>query len=129
MDEDLLSPQMGRLIDQAKAVVRLAGEGPSPAEGVALLTADGSVYAECSGERQGPPQASAAGRAIAAARRAGHAEIVAAAVAVPDDPGQSAPPSKASRQSLAEIDLELPIVFKDRGRWVMLALSALTPSE
>ena len=128
MDEDLLSPRLGRLIDQAKAAARQAGPEISRAEGVALLTDAGTVHVGCA-DGQPEPAAPAAEAALAVARQAGCSAIVAAAVAVPDDPSETVMPSDASRRVLAAVDPELPIVFKQRGRWVMLSLSVLASPE
>jgi hypothetical protein len=117
MDEDLLSPQMGRLIDQAKAAALKIDPAVSGAEGVALLAGDGSVYS------------GAVDTALAAARQAGVAEILAAAVAVAADQDGTNFPSRGCRRSLAAIDPELPVVVKERGRWVLRLLSHLPSTE
>ena len=114
MDEDRLSPQLGRLIDEAKAASLRVDPAATPAEGVALLCGDGSVYS-----------ASAAQAALASARRAGATEILAAAVAVANDPSSTLLPSAESRACLAGIDPDLPLVVKQFGRWVLVALSKL----
>lgn len=114
MDEDLLSPQLGRLIDAAKAASMQAGPAAAAAEGVALLATDGSVYC-----------GSGAQMALASARRAGTTEILAAAVAITNDPGATVLPGAESRACLAAIDPDLPLVVKQLGRWVLMALSKL----
>jgi hypothetical protein len=123
MDEDRLTPQMGRLIDRAKdAALRVTSPGPR-AEGIALLVGDGTVYAGYAGEDPALPQASAAENALASAQRAGCGEILAAAVAVANDPAETIFLSGGSRAVLAGIDPDLPLVVKQRGRWVLLLLS------
>jgi len=125
MDEDRLTPQMGRLIDRAKAAALSATSPHARAEGVALLACDGSVYSGYPGEDPELPQACAAETALAFARRAGRTDIVAAAVAVANDPAQTLFPSDGSCEVLAGIDKDLPLVVKHRGRWVLLLLSEL----
>jgi hypothetical protein len=127
MDETRLTPQLGRLIDEAKAAAKRA-PGVSGAEGVALLTAKGTF---CVGYPTGETGASPEGpaqMAVASARRSGRDEILAAAVAVPDDRSGTVLPCPESRRVLAAIDPDLQIVFKHRGRWVMLPLSDLPPA-
>jgi len=104
MDETRLTPQLGRLIDAAKAASREATH-TARVEGIALLTSDGTVLTGCTGS----------------------AEIVAAAVAEPDDPAETVPPTRESYRLLADIDPDLPLVFKQRGRWVLLPLSRVEP--
>ena len=122
MDEDRLSPQLGRLIDQAKAAARQAGPGVPRAEGIALLTADGSVHTGHS-EAAVARSSSAAESALVSARREGCDEILAAAVAVENEPSETVLPSVECRRVLAGIDQDLPLVVKQRGRWVVLPLS------
>jgi hypothetical protein len=117
MHEDLLSPQMGRLIDQAKAASLQLDPAVSSAEGVALLAGDGSMYA------------GAVDTALAAARQAGVDEILAAAVAAAVHQAETVYPSEGCRKSLAGIDPDLPLVVKERGRWVLHLLSQLPASE
>jgi len=125
MDEDRLTPQMGRMIDQAKAAALRVTAPGMRAEGVALLTDDGSIYSGHPGEDPALPTASAAEAALACARRSGCADIVAAAIAVANDPAQTAFPSEGSREVLGGIDQDLPVVFKHHGRWVLHLLSEL----
>jgi hypothetical protein len=127
MDEDRLTPQLGRLIDSAKVASLQAGA--ARAEGVALLTAGESIYVGYAGGDPDDPTASAAAAALAAARGAGEADIVAAAVAVANDPAQTDLPSMESRQCLTDLNPDLPMVFKQRGRWVLLLLSQLPSSS
>jgi hypothetical protein len=112
VDVDKLSPRLGRLIDEAKAAALRAGPGVAWAEGVALLTAADSVYVGYPDE--------AGSRLVAAAEMA---------LAVPSDPSGTVLPSKESRCMLAGVDPDLQIVFKQRGRWVMLPLSEIAPAE
>ena len=128
MDEDRLTPQLGRLIDAAKAASLRAAETAPRAEGIALLTAGENIYAGCAGADPDTPMASAAAMALAAARGAGETGIAAAAMAVVNDPAQTVLPGAESRQCLADVDPDLPVVFKQRGRWVLLLLSQLPDS-
>jgi N-alpha-acetyltransferase 50 len=138
MDRDQLSPQLGRLIDQAKvAALRAAGElrrpeaeawagtgsGARRAEGMALLLADGTVQSAPSTEDEAQRPDAAAGLAA----RADGVEILAAAVAVTDDAAPTLNPSPQTRRILAQIDPDLPLVVKQHGRWVMVPLSGLPP--
>ncbi len=129
MDEDRLSPQLGRLIDEAKAAARRADAAAPRAEGVALLAEDGSVYTGHPGAGHESPRSSAAEAARASADRAGCKEIVAAAVAVANDPADTVLPSAECRLSLAGINPDLSLVVKQHGRWVLLALSDLPSPE
>jgi hypothetical protein len=128
VDVDKLSPRLGRLIDEAKAAARRAGPGVARAEGVALLTAADSLFVGYPDEA-GSRFVAAAEMALAAAREAGAEEILAAAVAVPSDPAGTVLPSTESRRVLAGVDPDLQIVFKQRGRWVMLPLSEIAAAE
>lgn len=137
MDRDLLTPQLGRLIDEAKtaasrAVARPAAGSPPAAgpageraEGVALLLEDETMCVAPGPEDDvhGAPAAAA----VAAARRAGGVEILVAAVAVANDPAQTLLPCPRTRRDLAQVDPELPLVLKQKGRWVRTALHELKP--
>jgi hypothetical protein len=125
MDEDRLSPQLGRLIDEAKSAARRAALVGTKAEGVALLAGDGSIYSGHTGADPVSPLSSAADVALASARRAGQEEVLAAALAVANDPAETVFPSAESRSCLAGIDLDLPLVIKQQGRWMMRPLSQL----
>jgi hypothetical protein len=127
VDVDRLSPRLGRLIDEAKAAARRAGPDVTRAEGVALLTAADSVYVGYS--EAGLRLVTAAEMALVAAQEAGGDEILAAAVTVPSDPAGTVLPSAESRCILAGVDPNLQIVFKLRGRWVMLPLSEIASPE
>ena len=128
MDEDRLSPQLGRLIDQAKAASGHADPAAPRAEGVALLAGDGSIHTGYASAGPGRPLLSAADAALARARDHGCEEILAAAVAVAGDPAETVLPSSGSHQILAGIDSDLPLVVKFQGRWVVLPLSRFTAS-
>ncbi len=128
MDEDRLTPQLGRLIDAVKVAARRAASGAPGAEAVALLAEDGTVFAGSAEQGGTGIETSAAGAARRAALASGHEKIEAAAVAV-DEPGETILPSAASRAILALIDPDLPLVFKQRGRWVMFPLSQLPSRE
>jgi hypothetical protein len=125
--EDQLSPQLGRLIDAAKAAAARADPGIPRAEGVALLTGNDKVYAGCAGTDRASPLLSAADLALASAHRAGEHEVLAAAVAVVNDLAESTLLSPECYRSLVAIDPELPLVIKQKGRWVLLELSQLSP--
>jgi hypothetical protein len=128
MHEEQLSPELGRLIDAAKAAAARVDPRLPRAEGVGLLTAAGQVHTGHAGEDPAASSRCAADSARAHVQSAGGGQVVAAAVAVANDPAESIFPSPGSRRSLAEIDSELPVVIKQLGRWVMLPLSAVLPS-
>lgn len=123
MDEDLLSPELGRLIDVAKAA---AGEGPAESrlEGVALLTEEG-IYP---GRGEGGAGCRAALEALDAWHEAGEDALLAAAVASSDTSVASVLPCPTCRAALAAVDPELPLVIKRKGRWVLTPLSWLPPA-
>jgi hypothetical protein len=125
--EDQLSPQLGRLIDAAKAAAARVKPGVSRAEGVALLTGNDRVYTGCAGTDPAAPMLSAADLALASAHRAGDHEVLAAAVAVANDLAESTLLSPECYRSLLAVDPELPIVIKQQGRWVLVELSQLSP--
>lgn len=128
MDEDRLTPQLGRLIDAAKAASLRVDAAAARAEGIALLTAGECIHAGYAGGDPDAPTLSAAEVALAAARAAGETDIAAVAVAVVTDPASTVLPSAESRKCLADLDPDLPVVFKQRGRWVLLLLSQLPDS-
>ena len=142
MAEDRLSPELGRLIDVAKAAVGTAAAGataagepagpgdPTPggdmphgavsatrAEGWAFLAADGKVYA-------GPDAAAA----LATVPAAGAPRLLAAAFAVAGDSADTLLPSGDWRRALAGLDPELPVVVKYLGRWVVVTLAEIPPA-
>ena len=126
MHEDTLSPEMGRLIDAAKAAAARVAPFTAPAQGVALLTAGGQVRSGYEGD----PAATWRGAvesALASLRRAGGGNVVAAAVAVANDIGESPLPSADCARSLAGLDPDMPVVVKKLGRWVALPVSDLVP--
>lgn len=123
MNEDQLSPLLGRLIDQAKAAAAQAVPGPGSTEGIALLLADETIVAAHGATGETGVSVSAAERAIAVAG-AGEA-IEAAAVATTGPSAQTILPSEQSRRALEAVDPDLPLVVKYRGRWVVKSLSDL----
>lgn len=126
MDEDRLSPQLGRLIDEAKGAAKALGVGAPGVEGVALLSDEGEIY---TGAALASASCTAAHLAVEAAEEAGVDEILAAAVATPFDATDTTAMSVAAYERLAGLDPELPVVIKQHGRWVMLAVDRLTPSS
>jgi hypothetical protein len=138
MDEDRLSPELGRLIDQAKAAARSLGRDDPAVEAVALLTDAGEIYSGAvlrSGttvDAGGGPDAgprSAAHLALEKAQEAGAGEVLAAAVAAPFDPADTVLPSLLTHERLAGLDPELPLVLKQHGRWVMLGADKVIPAS
>jgi hypothetical protein len=135
VDEDRLSPQLGRLIDEAKTAAAALGVATAEAEGVALLTEDGAVHSGAGGRSRGAAAAegnipgraslSAAGLALQNARATGDREILAAAVAAPCDSSETVLPGMESYKCLVEVDPEMPLVLKQHGRWVVLPLSVV----
>jgi hypothetical protein len=125
MDEDRLTPQLGRLIDAAKAEAARAGaEGGAPkgasaecaparAEGWAVLGEDGKVYA-------GPQLAGALG-AVHRARTSPEA----AAFALTGECGDTLLPSGEWRGGAAGVDPHLPVAVKYLGRWVVVTLEEM----
>ena len=125
MDEDRLTPQLGRLIDAAKAAAARAGaeggaaedasrEGaPARAEGWAVLGEDGKVYA-------GPRLAGALGAA-----RHSRTAAEAAAFAVAGESGDTLLPGGDWRGGATGADLHLPVVVKYLGRWVVVTLGEI----
>lgn len=126
MDESRLTPRLGRLIDMAKAASLQVDPGASTAEGIALLTERESIYVGHTGGDPDRPGTSAAEVALVAARRAGEEEIVAAAVAIANDPGATVTPCRESLRCLAGLDPDLPLIVKKRGRWILMIVSELT---
>ena len=117
MDEDRLTPKLGRLIDAAKAAAGgVAPTGAVPAarnQGWAVLGLDGNVY---------PGRSLAA--AIAAAAAA-HTQPEAAAFAVGGESGETLLPAGAWRDGAEGADPELPVVVKYLGRWVVVTLGEI----
>jgi hypothetical protein len=137
MDEDRLSPDLGRLIDQAKGAAELLGLTDPDIETVALLSESGDIYTGATLHRgvQLDPSAvpgvalrSAAHLALERAQEAGAGEILAAAVAAPYRLADTVLPSVATYERLVGLDPELPLVVKQHGRWVMLAANKVTPA-
>jgi hypothetical protein len=137
MDEDRLSPDIGRLIDEAKSAAELLGLADPATETVALLSEGGDIYTGATLQRGDPvdPSAgpgvtlrSAAHLALERAQQAGAGDILAAAVAAPYSAADTVLPSVATYERLVGLDPELPLVIKQHGRWVMLAVSKVTPA-
>jgi hypothetical protein len=127
MDEDRLSPELGRLIDAAKAAAAAPGEAraaaaredgvPARSEGWAWLGANKQVYA-------GHDPAAA----LAAARMAGGADPLAAAFAVAGEQGDTLLPEDGWQPASTGLDPETPAVVKYLGRWVVVTLAELGPA-
>ena len=132
MEEDHLTPRLGRLIDAAKAAARAAAAPAAPAaedvaaparpagevgsaqpEGWAVLGGDGKVYV-------GPRLAGALG----AAQRA-QTSPEAAAFAVVDVVGDTLLPGGGWRSEVTGVDPHLPVVVKYLGRWVGVTLEEI----
>jgi hypothetical protein len=133
MDEDRLTPRLGRLIDAAKSAARAAavpaaapsvgGEAPAAApaaeggpllpQGWAVLGEDGEVYTDLR----------LAG-ALAAAQRAGTSPE-AASFAVAGVAGDTVLPEEGWRSGVTEVDPHLPVVVKYLGRWVVVTLEEI----
>jgi hypothetical protein len=137
MDEARLSPDLGRLIDQAKQAAQLLGIEDPAIETVALLTEGGDIYTGATlhyglqpDPTAGPGAApkSAAHLALERVQEAGAGEVLAAAVAAPYSPADTVLPSLATYERLVGLDTELPLVIKQHGRWVLLAADKVTPA-
>lgn len=128
MREEQLSPELGRLIDTAKAQAAQARSHAPKAEGAALLTGSGEVFAACSGMDAGPQAPCAVARAFAAAGQTGAEGVLAIALAATAyDRTDSFRPCDECRSFLATLDPELPMVTKQLGRWVVQPLCELCP--
>lgn len=128
--EDRLSPDLGRLIDEAKVAARALGREAAEVEGVAVLVENGEIYSGASNDRNGEETgAEAAEQALRRAEAAGPAEVLAAAVAAPFDTAETVSPSVGTHGRLSEIDPELPLIFKKHGRWVILPASEISPQS
>ena len=128
MHEERLSPELGRLIDAAKITATRVDPTRARTEVVGLLVSTGAVYAAHADEDCSGTSASAAESALNLARAAGESEVLTAVVTLAHDASDSVSPSHATCRSLAELDPELPVVIKQKGRWVMLPVSRLHPS-
>lgn len=114
MDEDRLTPELGRLIDAAKTAARdAAGAAASRGEGWAVLGLDKKVYA-------GARLAAATGEAVAAGT-----EPEAAAFAVIGESSETLLPGAGWRKGAEGADPELPVVAKYLGRWVLVTLGEI----
>lgn len=137
MDEARLSPDLGRMIDAAKTAARSLGSEDPSVEGVALLDDKGAIHTGAASGRgeqavagsSAEPFRSAASVALQHAQEAGTGEILAAAVAAPFDTADTVVPGAATHECLVGLDPELPLVMKQRGRWVMVAVDTVTPSR
>lgn len=127
MHEERLSPELGRLIDAAKAVAVQADPARAGMEVVGVLASSGQVYATLGGEAGSGPVPTAAESAVALARAAEDDEVLTAVVTLAHDGSESVTPSLATCRTLGELDSELPVVIKQRGRWVVLPVSQLKP--
>lgn len=126
MDEDVLSPLLGRLIDVAKFSVQSAGT-QDPVEAVALLLDDDTVVSAHAPLGSAGAGSSAADAAMAAKRQsANNRQVVAAAVALSGLPAGSVSSSEETRRALSALDPDLPLVVKERGRWIVRPLSRFT---
>jgi len=138
MDEDRLTPALGRLIDQAKGAGRQLGGEDQAIEAVALLTDDGDIYSGATlpcGDQVDPaaasgvPPRSAAHLALERARAARAGEVLAAAVAAPYSSAETVLPTVATYERLVGLDPQLPLVIKQHGRWVMLPADKVSPAS
>jgi hypothetical protein len=125
MDEDLLSPIMGRMIDRAKAELHRADAGAGPLEGIALLLADEEIVAALGTAHGAAAGTSAAERALARVPAGEGRAVEAAAVAIFGEQHDTAGPGSESRRALTAVNPDLPLVVKQRGRWVVRLLSDL----
>jgi hypothetical protein len=124
MREDQLSPLLGRLIDSAKAALPHVEDPGRLGEAVALLTESGAIFTGCSGAGPAAATCGAAEAALHEWRKAGNGSIDAAALASHPSLDSVFPCSECGRL-LGDIDPELPLVVKQRGRWVLMPLSAV----
>ena len=120
MDEDRLTPQLGRLIDAAKAAAARTAPGSvavrARSEGWAVLGLDGNIHA-------GPSLAAAFGAATA-----GRSQPEAVAFAVAGEAGETLLPVGSWREGAEDADQELPVVVKYLGRWVVVTLGEMPGS-
>jgi hypothetical protein len=126
--EERLSPELGRLIDAAKDAATRVDPTKAGTEVVGVLVSTGAVYAAHADEDQSGSRLSAVESVLALALAEGQDEVLAAVVALAHDTSESVSPSPATCSCLAEVDPELPVVLKQRGRWVMLPLSQIRSS-
>lgn len=125
MDEDRLTPRLGRLIDAAKAAARAGlvratlgddgtgGGAPPRGEGWAVLGEDGEVFV---------------GLWLAATLDAAvHSGTSpqAAAFALAGESDDTQLPAGGWRTALAGADPHLPVVVKHLGRWVVVTLEEI----
>jgi len=126
--EEQLSPELGRLIDAAKAAAARAGAGPARAEGAAALVESGGIFVGHSGEDLAAEPHCAVARAFEAA---GGLEGGVLAIAVANRDGSSGDlvPCGACRAFLATLDPELPTVTKQLGRWILQPAARLCAED
>jgi hypothetical protein len=120
MDEDRLTPSLGRLIDAAKTAAAAAGpdEPPEPGagrrgEGWAVLGVDGEAY-------PGGWLAAAVSAALSAGTRP-----EAAAFAVVGERADTLLPRGDWREGAQDVDPQLPVTVKYLGRWVLVTLGEI----
>lgn len=125
MDEDRLSPEMGRLIDAVKAVVAREQASPLHGEGVALLGEKAGIGVGYGPATSVAPGDSAAWAALADLWEKGETEVIAAAVAS-NRPGEDTTElSRGTVETLNAVSRDLPVAVKRHGRWVALTVSDL----
>ncbi len=151
MDEDRLSPELGRLIDAAKAAAeaaravtraaapaaatetaaaagRPAGVATPRAEGWAVLVGDGTIHTGSDAAAVLSAAQAGAASSGGADSGAGPTGLLAAAFAVSGEGGDTLLPGREGRAVLGAADPGLPIVVKHLGRWVAVPLSELPPA-
>jgi hypothetical protein len=131
VDEDRLSPALGRLIDAAKGAARAAANEAAPADGATSDVVPGTDAAQ---RAEGWALLGPGGQAFAAsdpagaltaarAAGAGPADVEAVAFAVAGDPADSLLPSADPTAVLVGVDPDLPLAVKYLGRWVVVTLA------
>jgi hypothetical protein len=153
VDEDRLSPELGRLIDAAKAAAeaaraatraaaapgmtatdsaaaagRPAGVATPRAEGWAVLVGDGTIHTGSDAAAVLSAAQAGAASSSGADAGAGLTGLLAAAFAVSGEGGDTLLPGREGRAVLGAADPGLPIVVKHLGRWVAVPLSELPPA-
>ncbi|MCX8032085.1 MAG: GNAT family N-acetyltransferase [Thermoleophilia bacterium] len=129
VDEDRLSPELGRLIDAVKAVVAREQTSPLYGEGVALLGEKGGIGVGYASATSVSPGDSAAWAALVDLWEKGETEVIAAAVAS-NRPGEDTTQlSPGTMETLSAVSQDLPVVIKRCGRWVGLTVADLACSR
>lgn len=128
--EESLSPELGRLIEAAKAAASRAYAPYSGfGVGAAVLSEAGTVHLGVNVENASFPAGLCAERAAAAAAvAAGHRDLRAVAVAPAGADVETLLPCGFCLQFLSELGRDLLVVAKERGRWVARPVSALLPA-